>query len=273
MNSFRFHSACSCMLLTIYGLPACFIALLASALSGWWNLPVIFVAPLLYAILFAVTAGLMSWPFHKAIMPGKFPRDLQHQIYRKRRYYGLCWTALYYCKPVYYLCLSLPWLKWLTFRLFGYRGQLDFTLYPDTWIRDLPLLELGKGAYVANRATLGTNMPLKNGKVLVDHVKVGDGAYIGHLTMLAAGVEVGDHTEIESGCALGLRVKVGSGCSVGGTVTLNHYARLGNDINLGTSCYVGFRSRVEDGVEMGGFAAVRDNCHFPAERREEQPVN
>jgi len=227
-----------------------------------------FAAPTLYAVFFVIVAGLLSCPFHKAIIPGKFPRSLQHPIYRKRRYYGLCWTALYYCKPVYYLCLTLPWLKSLTFWLFGYRGQKDFTVYPDTWIRDLPLLELGKGAYIANRATLGTNMPLNNGKVLVDRVKVGADALIGHLTMLAAGVEVGDRTEIESGSALGLRVKVGSRCTLGGTVTLNHYARVGNDVRVGTSCYVGFRSRVEDGVELDGFASVPDNSRLGTDREE-----
>ena len=32
------------------------------------------------------------------------------------------------------------------FRIFGYRGSMDFTIYPDTWIRDLPLLDFGEGA-------------------------------------------------------------------------------------------------------------------------------
>jgi hypothetical protein len=49
------------------------------------------------------------------------------------------------------------------FRLFGYRGSMKFTVYPDTWIRDLPLLMFGEGAYVSNRATLRTNIVLSNG--------------------------------------------------------------------------------------------------------------
>jgi hypothetical protein len=50
----------------------------------------------------------------------------------------------------------------LAFRLLGHRGSLDFKVDPDTWIRDLPLRDLGPGAYVSNRATLGTNMVLSN---------------------------------------------------------------------------------------------------------------
>src|SRR5690606_32657555 len=99
-------------------------------------------------------SGLLSCPFQSAIIPGRFPRDLGESIYARRRLYGLCWTLVYYCKPVYAGWLAVPALKRLLFRLFGYRGPTDFTVYPDTWIRDLPLLHFGSGVYVANRATL-----------------------------------------------------------------------------------------------------------------------
>ena len=94
-------------------------------------------AAVLYPLAYLLTCGLLSRPFWSAIKPGRFPRSLSHPVYFGRRLYGLCWTAVYY-SPFYWLYLSVPTLKWLTFRLFGYRGQMDFTLYPDTWIRDLP---------------------------------------------------------------------------------------------------------------------------------------
>ncbi len=98
----------------------------------------------------------------------------------------------------------------MTFRLFGYRGQMDFTVYPDTWIRDLPLLKFGKAAYLANRSTIGTNMALSNGKILVDTIEVGENATVGHLTMLAPGVSVGANSEVGAGCEIGIRVRIGS---------------------------------------------------------------
>jgi carbonic anhydrase/acetyltransferase-like protein (isoleucine patch superfamily) len=179
---------------------------------------------------------------------------LSHPIYRKRRYYGLCWTALYYCKPVYFVCLTIPWLKRLTFRLFGYRGQMDFTVHPDTWIRDLPLLDLGKGVYIANRATLGTNMPLKNGKILVNGIRIGARSLVGHLTMLAAGVELGEDTQIESGSALGMFVRVGSRSSLGANITVDHYAKIGNAASVGNASYVGCRSRLSNGAVVPPFS-------------------
>jgi hypothetical protein len=154
------------MLASIFGLPLMATWGLVHLASGsGWVWPALLIAPLVYTLCFVLTAGALSLPFQSGIIAGKFPRDLRHPVYRKRRFYGLCWTSVYYFKPLYFLCLTIPWLKWATFRLFGYRGQMDFTIYPDTWIRDLPLLELGRGAYIANRATLGTNIPLSNGKV------------------------------------------------------------------------------------------------------------
>lgn len=91
-------------------------------------------------------------------------RALSCQQYVDRRLYGLCWSCLYYFTPIYYLVLSIPILKHIVFRAFGYKGSLNITLYADTWIRDLPLLEIGKGVYIANKATIGTNMPLINEK-------------------------------------------------------------------------------------------------------------
>ena len=64
----------------------------------------------------------------------------------------------------------------LALRLFGYKGSLDVTIYPDAWLRDLPLLDLSPGAYVANRATMGTNMVRPDGTILVDRITVGAGA-------------------------------------------------------------------------------------------------
>jgi carbonic anhydrase/acetyltransferase-like protein (isoleucine patch superfamily) len=240
----------------IYGVPFVIVAGVAVLLLNsnevnavWLQVGWLLLAPLCYAIFFALCAGVFSLPFQRCIVAGKFPRDLKHPVYRGRRFYGLCWTALFYCKPVYYLCLTIPWLKWMTFRLFGYRGQMDFTIYPDTWIRDLPLLSFGKGAYIANRATLGTNMPLKNGKILVEGIKIGDGVLIGHLTMIAAGTEIGANTEIESGVAVGLRVKVGNGCFLGGTCSINHFANIMPNSRIAPGAYVGFRERIHGNAD------------------------
>jgi carbonic anhydrase/acetyltransferase-like protein (isoleucine patch superfamily) len=239
----------------IYGLPSVVIwgghQSLQGILAGVW----IGVAPLSFATLFAVTAGLLSRLHVHAIKAGRFPRQLSHPTYSHRRLYGTCWTTLYYCKPIYFLVLSFPWLKQLVFRLFGYGGSLKFTIYPDTWIRDLPLLSLGTGSYIANRATLGTNMALANGTILVAPITIGEQAIVGHLAVLACGVSVGDHSEIGACAVIGINVKISPYASVSADVTLEHGVRVGHRASVQTCARVGLRASIDD-HEIVDFGAV-----------------
>lgn len=235
----------------IHGAPvllwaAVYQALAAPVLRLIW----LFASPLVYTVLFLLISGSLSLFHQAAIIPGRFLRDTATPLYFHRRLYGLCWTALYYCKPVYALCLALPWLKWITFRLFGYRGCMNFTVYPDTWIRDLPLLTFGNGAYISNRSTLGTNIAMASGHLLVDRVEVGDHALVGHLTMLAPGVRLGSRAEVAVGCAIGIGTTVGERASVLPTCTLEHGVVISARAVIGTSSYVGSKAIVGEGVRL-----------------------
>jgi carbonic anhydrase/acetyltransferase-like protein (isoleucine patch superfamily) len=225
--------------------------LVGSATLAWWLLaPVLVVAPLLYGVTFVVVAGLLSLPHQHAVRPGRFPRNLTDPTYRARRLYGLCWTAVYYATPLYFLALSLPWFKRLTFRLFGYRGQMDFTVYPDTWIRDLPLLEFGKGAYVSNKATLGTNVAQSNGSLLVDRVSVGPGALVGHLAMVSTGTVLEEGAEVGVGCAVGSKVRFRKDSFIGACCAVGHLVELGEGCNVGYMSSIGIAARIGPGVRL-----------------------
>jgi UDP-3-O-[3-hydroxymyristoyl] glucosamine N-acyltransferase len=205
-------------------------------------------APLAYAILFAAVAGTISLPFRSRITAGKFPRDLADPVYSCRRIYGTCWTTVFYCKPVYSICLGIPALRTMLFRLFGYRGSMDFTIYPDTWIRDLPMLDFGEGAYIGNRATLGTNMVLTNGMIVVGRITVENRAVVGHLAQVALGATIRSGSEIGVGAGVGVGARVGRNVVVQPNVTVHHYARIGDDAVIGSTAYVGVRARVPAGA-------------------------
>lgn len=247
-----FHLTQIAIVVTAFALPTLAIAAIVSASSaGWARAAALAVAAPSWLVLFALACGLLSVPFRSSVRPGSFPRDLADATYRGRRLYGVCWTLLYYLPAAYHLVLAVPTLKWAVFRLFGYRGTMRFTLYPDTWIRDLPLLEIGEGAYLSNKATLGTNMPLMDGRILVDHVRIGRDAYVGHLAMIAAGSTLGHGSETGAGSAIGIRVRIGDGVRTStGPVVMDHYARVGDGVSFGTRTYIGKRAVVADGVDV-----------------------
>ncbi len=260
-------------LCVIFGAPAALIALLLMSTESVLAKAVIaLLAPISYAIFFCLSAGLLALPHRKAIVEGRFPRNVAHPIYFHRRLYGLCWTSLYYFKPIYYLCLTIPLLKRVTFRLFGYKGQMEFTVYPDTWIRDLPLLDFGKGAYISNRATIGTNIAMRNGTILVGGVKVEAGALVGHLTMLAPGVKLEEKGEVSVGCAIGMSVTIGTRAFVGPCSVVDAGALFEPKSEVGSRTYVGKKAVVGCGSEWpcNSFLVARERHGEPSAIKHEE---
>ena len=219
-------------------------------------------APMTFALFFGTVCAALSRPFQRAIVPGKFPRRVTHLVYGPRRLYGLCWGAVFYCTPFYYAVMSVPPLRRALFRAFGYRGHHDVTIAPDAWIRDLPLLSLGQGSYVANKATLGTNMCLSNGTILVDGITTGKDAMVGHLAMIAPGCVLGDRVEVGVGCGIGIRVRLGNGTRIGPCCVVNHGARLGELVDVGTMSYVGLKAVIADRITLPGGSIVPDGAEI-----------
>jgi carbonic anhydrase/acetyltransferase-like protein (isoleucine patch superfamily) len=226
-----------------------------AAPAGWQRIALLGLAPVVYGLTYPLIAGALARLTLGAIVAGRFPRDLGHRVYGPRRLYALCWTAVYYCGPIYHAVLAIPLLKRATLRLFGYRGSLRFTTYPDTWLRDLPLLDVNEGAYLSNKATIGTNMCLRDGTIVVDRVRIGRGVMIGHLAMLAPGSSMDDRAELGVGAALGIGVHVGEDSKIGPTCVVDHGAVVGRGCTIGTGSYVGKKAVIEDGVTIpAGFA-------------------
>jgi UDP-3-O-[3-hydroxymyristoyl] glucosamine N-acyltransferase len=201
-------------------------------------------------------AGGLSRITISAVIPGLFPRELSHKVYGPRRLYALCWTSVFYFTPLYYLCVSFSFLKNFLFRLFGYKGQLDFTIAPDVWTRDLPLLNLESKAYVANKCTLGTNICLSNNKTLVGQVSIGKGSMVGHMSMIAPGVVLGDNVDLGVGNAVGIRTRIDSKTHAGPVVSIHHGVHIKENVEIGACSYVGLRAVIGPNIKLPAGANI-----------------
>lgn len=198
--------------------------------------------PILFLFFFiSIAAGLSRWA-HRGIICGTFPREPFHEVYFLRRIYGACWTQVYYFKPLYAVALSIPFLKKYLFRSFGYKHNCNFTVYPDTWIRDLPVLNIGDGAYLSNRATIGTNICLADGKILVDSVEVREKGLVGHLAVLAPGAMIGKNVEVGVSAVIAIRTKLNENSKVNPCCMINHGTVVGEFTRIGTMSYIGVKS-------------------------------
>lgn len=209
-----------------------------------------FLSPVLFAATYTLTAGLLSRIWKAAIIRGKFPRDLSHPVYGPRRLYAFCWCSVFYFTPLYFVLMSFPRLKKVFFTLFGYQGEHSNTVAPDVWLRDLPLLSLGQGSYVANKATVGTNLCLMDNTTLVDAVRIGEKSMVGHMALLAPGVKVLEHVELGVHTAVGIRTRFDKGSKTGPCVSIHHGVQIGENVDIGACTYVGLRAKVEAGIRL-----------------------
>lgn len=209
-----------------------------------------------FGLLFPIISGLVSKFGVSGIKKGIFPREAMHPVYLRRRIYGLCWTQVFYFGPLYAVILAVPLFRKTVFRLFGYKGDINFITYPDTWIRDLPLLTLGAGSYLSNKATIGTNICLANGSILVDKIDIGPKALVGHLTMLAPGVKVGEQTEIGVGSAIGIRTRIGKNVKIDPTCAISHGVIIGDGAEIGAHSYIGLRVEIGQNIKIPPGASI-----------------
>ena len=238
---------CSASIIAVaYGAPAYIASAAVDGLSAE-SMARHAAAPLWIAVyVLAVLAilGAIGFATSRSIRPGIFARDLGDPVYFGRRVYGCAWNCLYYFSPIYAACLAIGPLRWWVFRSFGYKGTLDFVIQPDTWIRDLPLLSFGKGAYLANKATLGTNVVLRSGYILVGRIRVGCRSAVGHGAALGPGVVVGDmseigvHTQVGVDTVIGSSVRIESACSISHKVTIEDRVSIGGRSCLGPGVVV-----------------------------------
>lgn len=210
----------------------------------WMQLTALVFSPVLFTCTFILVAGLLSMTGRHGVKPGSFPRDLKDKVYGPRRLYGACWTSVFYLTPVYFLALTIPPLKKMLFRLFGYRGSMDFVVYPDSWIRDLPCLLFEDGAYIANKCTLGTNICLANGTILVDRIKIGKRAMVGHMAIIGAGSKLRDGVEVGVSAGIGIRCELKSNAKVMPCSVVNHGVIVGENTSLGMHSFIGLRAQI-----------------------------
>ena len=213
-----------------------------------------------YPLVLVLVAGLLGRAFARHVREGRFDRDPGTALYRGRMIYGAAWTSIYYCKPLLHFALVCPPLKALLFRLFGYRGSLEFTIYPDSWIRDLRLLDFGPGTYVSNRATLGTNVVRADGQIQVAAIETGPRVLIGHLAMVGGGTKIEEGSEIGVAAKVGFKVRLGKGVSIGPNALVDSATRLQPGVVIGAGAHIGKACLIKSGVIVPPGMVVPDRA-------------
>ena len=203
---------------------------------------------------------LQSEDFQKIvanIKPGNFERNPESKDYNDRLVYTQEFRKFIYNPAVMNVILTHRELKLSFFRTFGYQGSIDFTIYPNCWLRDLPCLDIGKDTYLADGILLGTNQVSTDQKVLrVGKIKIGERCVFDQDCKLGYNSTIRNDCIIGIQTAMGLKTRMGYNVKIGESCRIRHGNRFGDNVILGSECQVGNFCIFEDGVELNEFTQV-----------------
>jgi NDP-sugar pyrophosphorylase family protein len=158
--------------------------------------------------------------------------------------------------------LSEPALKTLFFRTFGYKGSVHFTIYPNSWLRDLPMLDIGENTYLADGILLGTNQVTPDQQwICVGSIKIGENCIFDQRCAIGYNSRIGDHSQVGFEVAIGLKNRIGKNVRIGGGSNIAHGCRIGDQVVLNDFCRIGSFSVIEEGVELNEFTNVPAFSH------------
>lgn len=185
------------------------------------------------------------------IKAGKFKRDKENINYEDRLMYTRELRHYVYDQAVLNCIFSDSDLKSLFFRTFGYKGSVDFTIYPKCWLRDLPLLNIGKGTYLADDILLGTNQVTPDQKwIVTGTIEIGDNCIFDQRCSIGYNTSIGSDSTIGFNVAIGLKNRVGKNVRIGGGSNIAHGCTIADDVVIQEYCRIGSFCIIEEGVVL-----------------------
>ncbi|GMG81438.1 hypothetical protein LNKW23_06510 [Paralimibaculum aggregatum] len=155
-----------------------------------------------------------------------------------------------------------PMLKIAFFRTFGYRGEVEFTLMPEVWLRDLPLLVIGRDAHLGYGMILGTGQVSQDGSgVRLRPIAIGARSFCNQHAVIEGGTVIGDD------CLVGIGSSIGEACRISDRAQIGDCARLGHEVAIGERTVIGHNARIGNGSVIDPDLRVGDGARIPPQHR------
>lgn len=202
----------------------------------------------------------------KNIKEGTFYRDLSTKDYKDRVLYTKELRNFVYNPSILNVIFTDKEIKELFFKTFGYKGNLDFTIYPNCWLRDLPLLNIGKGVYLGDGILLGTNqIEVDQEKIKVGFIDIGDKSIFDQRCAIGLNTSIGKNCVLSYQASVGLKNKIGNAVKVGANSTIGHGTKIGNEVTIADFCKIGSFVIIDEGLKFPEFTNIPSFSHVTKE--------
>ncbi|OJJ16060.1 hypothetical protein BKI52_35410 [marine bacterium AO1-C] len=197
-----------------------------------------------------------------SIKPGKLRRNPEKVVYQQRLIYTKALRDYVYNPAALNIIFSDVKLKLLFFRTFGYKGKTNFTIYPNAWLRDFPMLDIGENVYLGDGILLGTNQVSVNQKFLtVGTISIGANSVFDQRCSVGYNTTIGKNAQIRFSTAIGLKCTLGENVILGEFNVIGHASQIGNNVTLNTHCRIGNFVTIDDEVVLEEFSNIPTNSH------------
>ncbi len=201
-----------------------------------------------------------------SIKPGKMRRDPQNEAYRQRLIYTKALRNYLYNPAILNVIFGDSDLQSLFLRTFGYTNNTQFTIYPNAWLRDFPMLDIGENTYLGDGILLGTNQVSVNQKfITVGKIKIGANSVFDQKCSVGYHTTIGKNVQVRFNTAIGLKCTLGDHVTLGEFNVIGHATHIGHNAILHTYCRVGHFVTIDEGVVVEEFANIPSNSHVTKE--------
>ncbi len=187
------------------------------------------------------------------------PLRTAHQRYLDELDRFLC------CPDTMRSILAEPVLKIWFFRTFGYRGDLRFHMEPSVLIRELPLLDIGRGARIGYGAVLRTGIVTPGtAAIRLAPIDIGELAEIGAHCLIDGGSEIGRDAVVEERVEIGTDCRLAEGARIGVSTRIGDFAIIGTESRIGARSVIGRGAVIDAGVTVEECGEVPDHHRLTA---------
>lgn len=204
---------------------------------------------------FTITAGFMRYMLQPRLIEGQFAMPNSQQ-YRAYMINSVIYNT-YIASPFAKYALSIFYLKWIFFRLFGMKLPKSSLLSFESTIKQPELIEIGEKTLIGQACTIVCHISPNLKTHIQKKVKIGSNTCIGGQSAIGPGSTIGSNTLIGAKNNISMDVKIGNNVQTGFMVTFSTGVEVPDNVKVRGHSLITRDCKISPGETWGGNPAKK----------------
>jgi acetyltransferase-like isoleucine patch superfamily enzyme len=157
---------------------------------------------------------------------------------------------------LYNYILKIYSLRWIFFKLIGFKIKSSSMVATDVRIYEPHMLEVGHNVLLPVYS-LFSGHAITGATMVMGKIKIGDDCRLGAQSTYGPGVTLGHQVTIGFNVVLGPGSQVGDSSLIDSGTKVAENCKIGKDVSIGKDCVIDRRAEIADGVQIPSFTRIR----------------